>query len=78
MLVLNVFYSLSAIQNSLTLVWESASVFVDLIAEVVLALIPFAIFLSLYLFTYFLAFYMFGQHQVGFDYYHEVNQDDIK
>jgi hypothetical protein len=21
---------------------------------------------------------MFGQHQVGFDYYHEVNQDDIK
>ena len=60
MLLFNVFYSLEAISTNLTLVWEQASVFVDLIAEVLVALLPFAIFLILYVFTFFLAIYMFG------------------
>lgn len=76
-LLFNVFYSLDAISTNLTLVWEQASVFVDLISEVLVALIPFAVFLIMYLFTFFLSIYMFGQHQVGFDYFHPENQEDI-
>lgn len=72
-LVLNVFYTLYAIMNGMTLVWEKASEFVDLFGEVGVALIPFMVFLVMYMFTIFLAFYMFGQHQVGFDYYNEMN-----
>lgn len=45
----------------MTLVWEKASEFVDLIDEVGKALIPFMVFLGLYMFMFFLAFYMFGQ-----------------
>ena len=72
-LLLNVFYTFSAMGNNLTLVWEKASEFIDLIDEVGKALMPFMVFLFLYLFMFFLAFYMFGQQQVYFDYYYKIN-----
>lgn len=48
-----------------------------MIREVVIALIPILVFGFIYIFIFCLAFYMFGQHQVGFDYYSEENQGDI-
>lgn len=73
MLVLNVIYSFISILNNMTLVWEKASEFNDLISEVTTALGPFCVFLTAYVLMFFAAFYMFGQQQVGFNYYYKKN-----
>lgn len=72
-LTFNVFYSLQQMAYSLTLLWEKASEFNDLIEEVSRALVPFMVFLLIYLIMFFSSFYMFGQQQVGFDYYYKKN-----
>jgi hypothetical protein len=77
-LTFNVFYCVTDISYAMTLVWEKASEFIDLIEEVWFALLPFLVFLFLYIIAIFLAIYMFGQQQVGFDYYYQKNQGDIE
>lgn len=78
MLTLNVIYTVLAFLASLTLVWEKSSEFNDLIQEVSTALGPFCVFLVAYILMFFAAFYLFGQQQVGFNYYYKKNQDEIE
>ena len=39
---------------------------------------PFMVFLITYIMMFFAAFYLFGQQQVGFNYYYKKNQDELE
>lgn len=43
-----------------------------------IALGPFMVFLVTYIAMFFAAFYLFGQQQVGFNYYYKKNQDELE
>ena len=60
-LSLNIFYTIGKITKQMTLIWEKASEFNDLIDEVQTSLTPFMVFLVTYMFMLILTFYMFGQ-----------------
>lgn len=60
-LTFNVFYCVVDISYGLALVWKKASEFIDLIAEIWKDIIPFLVFITIYLFALGLVIYMFGQ-----------------
>ena len=61
-----------------TLVWEPAAVFYDLLIAVFKSLVPLVVFIIYIMVTFIFLFYTFGQHQLIFDYYTDINMDDME
>lgn len=60
-----------------TLVWEQAGMFYDLLVAVFKSLVPLTVFIIYISITFIFLFYTIGQHQLTFDFFTDLNLDDM-
>lgn len=75
---LNILNLLPDLLKNTTLVWEEAAIFYDLLIAIGQALVPLAIFILYIVFTFVFLFYTIGKHQLTFDFFSEINLDDME
>ena len=61
-----------------TLIWEPAAIFYDLLIAVFKSLVPLVVFMLYMGMTFVFLLYTLGQHQLSFDFYTDVNLDDME
>lgn len=75
---INIINLLPELLKTTTLVWEEAAIFYDLLMAIAQALVPLAVFIVYIVFTFVFLFYTIGKHQLTFDFFSDVNLEDME